>query len=294
MCTRKHVCVYTHKQTHIYCICTYFPFGQSAAVGSLVTGPGAATSLWSLSPSATARLRGPPPRPPSAQHAACTAAQRGMKPRGREGCQGSCECHTCFVCALGEFKSLGFITLASPNSSRPPPCPTGERVSGLPATGHRCRQARSRRYQQTGLCRGPVAWAGCKGTAVGGGGVSAWLRGGYSRCGQCPGGDVPFRRGTAAAPLGAPCRGASWQKPPGLPRADPGAPPSSGDLSALVGCDLQVFGSDQCGLTPDAATPTPLAPPATSQDWRCGREDPTMTGTGFAASPAWRGHKPDS
>lgn len=135
MCTRKHVCVYAHKQTHIYCICTYFPFGQSAAVGSLVTGPGAATSLWSLSPSATARLRGPPPRPPSAQHAACTAAQRGMKPRGREGCQGSCECHACFVCALGEFKSLGIHHACF--SEFLPPSPMSHGREGLWSACHR-------------------------------------------------------------------------------------------------------------------------------------------------------------
>lgn len=228
MCTHKHVCVYTHKQTHIYCICTYFPFGQSAAVGSLVTGPGAATSLWSLSPSATARLRGPPPRPPSAQHAACTAAQRGMKPRGREGCQGSCECHACFVCALGEFKSLGFITLASPNSSRPPPCPTGERVSGPPATGSRCRQARSRRYQQTGLCRGPVAWAGCKGTAVGGGGVSAWLRGHYSCCGRVPEVTCPSREGRLRPLLAPPAGGPLGRNPQACPVQTQGRHPAQG------------------------------------------------------------------
>lgn len=85
---------------------------------------------------------------------------------------------------------------------------------------------------------------------------------------------MPFLRGTAAAPLGAPCREASRQKPPGLPRADPGAPPSSGDLLALVGCDLQVFGSDQCGLTPDAATPTPLPPPPRPRTGDVGERTP--------------------
>lgn len=67
-----------------------------------------------------------------------------------------------------------------------------------------------------------------------------------------------------------PSCGASQQKPPGLLGAGPGELPSSGGLLALVDCDLQLFSSDQCGLTPDSGTPT--HPCATSQDFGDVRE----------------------